>query len=142
MDPETRDKLDQTMATIAEQTGAILHTYPRPGHAVRRVVLQDARDSRGTMFEAAQMEDDGTLRVVGHDTGSRVSDVFGTGITSYEWVYVVPPGRVTALTRALGAEQDNDVLDSLASYYQQHGGRISELLPSPEIAAEFDTWHS
>jgi hypothetical protein len=33
------------------------------------------------LFEAAQMEDDGTLRVVGHDTGPGVSDFFGTAIT-------------------------------------------------------------
>jgi hypothetical protein len=142
VDPETRDKLDQTMAAIAEETGAVLHTYPLPGHAVRRVVLRDIHDDRGARFEAAQMEDDGTLRVVGHDTGSGVSDFFGTAITSYEWVYVVPPGRVQALLQALGAEQGDDVLDTLASYYQQHGGRISQLLRSPEIAAEFDNWHS
>ena len=91
MDPETRDELDQTIAAIAAQTGAVLHTYPRPGRAVRRVVLRDIRDERGTQFEAAQMEDDGTLRVVGHDTGPGVSDVFGAAITSYEWVYVVLP---------------------------------------------------
>jgi hypothetical protein len=142
VDPETRDKLDQTMAATAEQTGATLHTYPRPGHAVRRVVLQDSHDDRGTRFEAAQMEDDGTLRVVGHDTGPRVSDFFSTAITSYEWVYVVPSERVTALAQALGADQGDDVLDALASYYQQHGGRISELLRSPGIDPEFDTWHS
>ena len=88
------------------------------------------------------MEDDGTLRVVGHDTGPGVSDFFGTAITSYEWVYVVPSGRVQALLQALGAEQSDDVLDALAGYYQQHGGRISQLLRSPEIAAEFDNWHS
>jgi hypothetical protein len=142
VDPETRDKLDQTMATIAQETGAVLHTYPRPRHAVRRVVLRDIHDDRGTQFEAAQMEDDGTLRVAGHDTGSGVSDVFGAAITSYEWVYVVPSGRVQALLQALGAEQSDDVLDALAGYYQQHGGRISQLLRSPEIAAEFDNWHS
>jgi hypothetical protein len=142
VDPETRGKLDQTMAAIAAQTGATLHTYPRPGHAVRRVVLQDSHDERGTRFEAAQIEGDGTLRVVGHDTGPRVSDFFGAAITGYEWVYLVPSGRVTALAQALGAEHGDDVLDALASYYQQHGGRISELLRSPRIAAEFDTWHS
>jgi hypothetical protein len=142
VDPESRESLDQAMATIAEQTGATLHTYPRPGHAVRRVVLRDTHDDRGTQFEAVQMEDDGTLRVAGHDTGAGVSDVFGTGITSYEWVYVVPSGRVNALARALGAEPGDDVLDALASYYQQHGGRISQLLRSPEIAAEFDNWPS
>ena len=132
----------QTIAAIAAQTGAVLHTYPRPGRPVRRVVLRDIRDDQGTQFEAAQMEDDGTLRVVGHDTGPGVSAVFGAAITSYEWVYVVPSGRVGALAQALGAEHDDDVLDALAGYYQQHGGRISQLLRSAEIAAEFDNWPS
>jgi hypothetical protein len=140
VDPEARDKLDQTMAAIAGQTGATLHTYPRPRHAVRRVVLRDTRDDLGTQFEAEQLEDDGTLRVAGHDTGPGVSRVFGAAITSYEWVYVVPPGRVAALVQALGAEQRDDVLDALASYYRQHDGQISQLLRSPEIAAEFDNW--
>jgi len=55
MDPETRDELDQTIAAIAAQTGAVLHTYPRPGRAVRRVVLRDIRGDRGTQFEAARL---------------------------------------------------------------------------------------
>jgi hypothetical protein len=109
---------------------------------VRRVVLRDIRDDRGTQFEAAQMEDDGTLRVAGHDTGPGVSGVFGAAITSYEWVYAVPSDRIGALARALGAEHGDDVLDALAGYYQQHGGRISGLLRSAEIAAEFDNWPS
>jgi len=142
VDPENRDTLDQTMAAIAEQTGATLHTYPRPGYAVRRVVLRDTCDERGTQFEAAQIEDDGTVRVAGHDTGPGVSRVFGAAITSYEWVYVIPPGRVAALVQALGAAQRDDVLDALASYYRQHDGQISQLLRSPEIAAEFDNWPS
>jgi hypothetical protein len=79
---------------------------------------------------------------VGHDTGPGVSAVFGAAITSYEWVYVVPPGRIAALARALGAEHDDDVLDTLAGYYQQHSGRISPLLRSAEIAVEFDNWPS
>jgi len=33
------------------------------------------------------------------------------------------------------------MLDVLASHYQ-HGGQISELLRSPEVAAQFSTWHS
>jgi hypothetical protein len=57
-------------------------------------------------------------------------------------VYVVPSGRVRALAGALGAEPGQDVLEALARYYHQHGGRISELLRSPEIAAEFDNWPS
>jgi hypothetical protein len=53
---------------------------------------------------------------------------------------VVPSGRIGALAQVLGAESDDDVLDALAGYYQQHGGRISQLLRGAEIAAEFDNW--
>jgi hypothetical protein len=142
VDPGTRDNLDQAVAAIAEESGAALHACPRVGQAVRRVVLRDERDERGTRFEAAQVDDDGALRVVGHDTGSGVSDYFGTAISSYEWVYVVPSSRVGALARVVGAERGDDVLDALASYYQQNGGRVSQLLRSPEVAAEFSNWHS
>ena len=40
MDPEARDKLDQIKAWIASETGATVHAYPRPGRAVRRVILR------------------------------------------------------------------------------------------------------
>ena len=142
MDPQAHRKLDQIMAQIASETGATVHAYPRPGRAVRRVILRDIRDSGGTRLETAQIEDDGTLRIIGHDTGPRVTEFFGTAITSYEWVYVVAPARVDALLRLLGGAEDDDVLDALAAYYQQHGGQLSELMRSPEIAAYFDNWHS
>ena len=142
MDPEARDKLDQVMAQIASETGATVHAYPRPGRAVRRIILRDSRDSGGTRLETAQIEDDGTLRITGHDTGSRVTEFFGTAITSYEWVYLVAPARVDALLRLLGGAEHDDVLDALAAYYQQRGGQLSELMRGPEVAAEFDNWHS
>ena len=142
MDPETSDELDQIMASIADETGAILHNYPRPGRAVRHIILRDTRDNRGRRFEAAQIEDDGTLRITGHDTGPRVSEFFGTAITSYEWVYVIAPVRIGTLLRLLGGAEGDDVLHTLAAYHQQHGGRINDLLRSPEVAAEFANWHS
>jgi hypothetical protein len=142
MDPQAQRKLDQIMAQIVSETGATVHAYPRPGRAVRRVVLRDVLDGGGTRLEAAQIEDDGTLRIIGHDTGPRVTKFFGTAITSYEWVYVVAPARVDALLRLLGGEEDDDVLAALAAYYQRHAGRLSELLRGPEIAAGFDSWHS
>ena len=142
MDPETRDTPDQIMARIAGETGATLHAYPRPGRAQRHVILRDTRDDRGTRFEAAQIEDDGTLRITGHDTGPRVSEFFGTTITSYEWVYVVAPDRIGALLQLLGGEQGDDVLHALAAYHQQHAGQMNELLRGPEVAAQFANWHS
>jgi hypothetical protein len=142
MDPQARDKLDQIMAQIASQTGATEHAYPQPGRAVRRVILRDVRDRRGTRLEVAQIEDDGALRITGHDTGPRVSEFFGSAITSYEWVCVVAPTRVDALLRLLGGAEDGDVLDALAVYCLQHGGQLSELIRSPEVAAGFENWHS
>jgi hypothetical protein len=141
MDPQARHTLDQIMAQIASETGATVRAYPQPGRAVRRVILRDIRDGGVTRLETAQIEDDGTLRVIGHDTGPRVTEFFGTTISSYEWVDVVAPGKVDVLLRLLGGA-DGDVLDALAAYYQQHGGQLSELLRSPEIAAYFDNWHS
>jgi hypothetical protein len=71
-----------------------------------------------------------------------VSTYFGRGITSYEWVYIAPPGRVGNLVGALGGGGDDDVLDLLAGYYERNHGRIGMLLRSGEVAAEFGNWHS
>jgi hypothetical protein len=142
MDPESREEIGQTMANVARETGTILHRYPRPGHVIRSVILRDTADDRGTQFEAAEIEDDGTLRVVGHDTGPSVTEFFGAGITSYEWVYMVPRERIDALLRLLSADQRGDALDCLAAYHQQHDGQVSELLRSSEVDAQFANWHS
>jgi hypothetical protein len=142
VDPEARARLDETMAQIANQTGATLHVYHYPGRAVRRVVLRDARDERGAQFEAAQLDDDGTLRVTGHHTGPGVSEFFGNAITSYDWAYVIAADRVGALFTLLGGQTGDDVLDLLASYHDQHGGQINDLLRGPQVAAKFDNWHS
>jgi hypothetical protein len=79
-------ELDQALAAIARHTGATLRIYPRPGQAARRVVLRDDRDDRGTHYEDAALEHDGTLRITGHDQGPGVSEFWGDAITSYEWV--------------------------------------------------------
>ena len=134
-DMDARGRLDSRMAEIAQATGAVLHAYPRPGRAVRRVILRDSSDDRGTRYEAAQIEDDGTLRIVGHDTGRRVSEFWGAPIASYEWVYVVGPERVSALHTGLAGEEGGDVLAALEADYQQHEGQLYNLLTGPEVAA-------
>jgi hypothetical protein len=102
VDPDARARLDETMTQIADQTGATLHAYLQPGPAARHVVLRETRNERGTQFEAAQLEDDGTLRVTGHHTGPGVSEFFGDAITSYDWAYVIAPDRVATLLTLLG----------------------------------------
>lgn len=136
-------KIDQDLAEIAGATGGILHIYPRPGRAVRRIILRDVETDGGTQFEAAQLEEDGTLRITGRDTGRTVTQFFGADLTSYEWVDVVPPDRVQALLDALsGGGPEYDVLTAFAAYHEQHGGRISALLQNPPVCASFDNWHS
>ena len=71
----------------------------------------EAGNERGTQFEAAQIDDDGTLRVTGHHTGPGVSEFFGAAITSYDWAYVIAPDRVTTLLSLLGGHAGDDVLD-------------------------------
>ena len=136
------ERVEAVLEEVAAQAGGTVRRAPQPGREVRRVVLMDLVDERGAMFEVAALEDDGTVRVSGHDRGARVSTYFGPGITSYEWVYIVPPGRVGNLVGALGGGGDDDVLDLLAGYYERNHGRIGMLLRSGEVAAEFGNWHS
>ncbi len=136
------DELDQALADIARQTGGTLRSYPRPGHAARRIVLRDDRDDRGTRYQDAALEDDGTLRITGHDQGRRVSEFFGEAITSYEWVYVVAADRVPALIRLLGGHDGDDVLALLAAHHQREGGQISDMMQHPDVAAALSNWHS
>ena len=142
MDPGARARLDETMAQIAQQTGATLHVYHHPGRAARRVVLRDTRDDRGTQFEAAQLDDDGTLCVTGHHTGPGVSEFFGQAITCYDWAYVIASDRVGILFTVLGGQTGGDVLGLLATYHDQHGGQMNDLLRGPQVAATFSNWHS
>jgi hypothetical protein len=126
-----------TMAEIARQAGGTLHVHPRPGRAVRNVVLRDIRSDHGAQFEAAQLEDDGTLRITGHDHGAGVSEFFGDQITSYEWVYVVAPERIGNLVRLLGGQDGADVLAVLAAYHERRDGLISDMLRRPEVPSDF-----
>lgn len=135
-------QVDMAMEAIAAETGAALHRYPRPGQAVRQVVLREHHDDGGSQVELAALEVDGTLRISGHDQGPRVSQFFGSALTSYEWVYVVPAARVDNLVKVLGGDDGGDVLALLAAYYEQRGGRLDPVLKGPEVRAEFSNWHS
>jgi hypothetical protein len=130
------------MCELAPQTGATVHVYPRPGRVVRGVVLRDERDDRGSRRLDAALEQDGRLRITGHDQGPRVSAFFGAAITSYEWVYLVAPGRVPALIRLLGGHDGDDVLTLLATCHQRAGGQLGDLMNHPDVTAHFDNWHS
>jgi len=58
-DEDAQHQLDRIIANVARETGGTVHVYPRPGRAVRRVVLRDTHGDRGHQFEAAQVEETG-----------------------------------------------------------------------------------
>ena len=56
---------------------------------------------------------------------------------------MIAPDRVGTLFTLLGGGQaGDDVLDLLATYHDQHGGQMNELLRGPQVAAAFSNWHS
>jgi hypothetical protein len=71
-----------------------------------------------------------------------VREFFGTGITCYEWVYVVAADRVPALIQILAGRDGDDVLALLAGYYQHARGQLSGLMKHPDVMADFSNWHS
>ena len=137
-----RNDLDEVMTAIPSESGAALSSYPRPGIAVRQIVLRDLENDRGTQLEIAQVETDGTRRIVGKDTGLQVTEHFGAGITCYEWVYIVPPEKIASLRRALAIQEGSDVLTAFAAYYDERSGRIYDLLRSTDVDADFANWHT
>src|SRR5262245_16010047 len=139
---DERNDIDKVLRTVATKTGGTLHKYPMPNQLERRVVLRDSREQNDLQFEQAGVDSDGALWVLGHDQGPRVSSFLGTTITSYEWVYVVAPECVNNLIAALGGTPGDDVLGLLADYHTKNRGRLDGLLRSPQVAAQFDNWHS
>ncbi|MGZ4619236.1 MAG: hypothetical protein ACXV3F_11065 [Frankiaceae bacterium] len=70
-----------------------------------------------------------------------MSQVFGPNITSYEWVYVVAPDRLPALTGELGETAGDDVLTLLQAHHDGEPGGLDAILRSPSIDTQFDNWH-
>jgi hypothetical protein len=104
--------------------------------------LRDTRNERGTQFEAAQIDDDGTLRVTGHHTGPGVSEFFGAAITSYDWALrdrartswnpTHPAGRPGGRRRTRPAGR-------LPRPARRPGRRP---VAGPQVAADFSNCHS
>src|SRR5258705_8676217 len=135
MPDDERQRIDEALIDVARQVGGTLHIYPRPGLAVRRIVLRDVRNENWTQYEEAVVETDGTVRITGADSGPALSAIFGPGITSYDWVYVIAPDRVPDLAAALGGAATDDVLLLLAAYYERVNGKLYGLLQGPTVGA-------
>ncbi|MBB4776948.1 hypothetical protein [Actinomadura livida] len=79
----------------------------------RTVVLRDHSDENGTRHLRAVRNTSGDITLEGHDLGKGVSDVFGPGITEYEWAHQIAASDAARLLTALGGGPGDDVLDLL-----------------------------
>jgi len=77
-----------------------------------QIVLRDVRDERGTRHLAARRREDGSIIIEGHDLGRGV-EVFGPGLSEYEWVWTIAPDAVPSAIEALGGKEGDDLLQLL-----------------------------
>jgi hypothetical protein len=86
-----------------------------------RVVLRDLRDAQGTRFLEARRREDGGIVIEGQDRGRGV-EVFGPGLSEYEWEWTIAPDALPSILEALGGKEGDDPLPLLAAWCAGHGG--------------------
>jgi len=86
------------------------------------ITLREWRDADGFRRLSVDRRPDGSIFIEGHDLGPGVERVFGTGLTEYEWAWVVGPDAVPAVVAALGGRAGDDPLPLLAAWSAAHGG--------------------
>lgn len=86
------------------------------------VTLREQRDADGFRRLSADRRPDGGIMIDGHDLGPGVERIFGSGLTEYEWAWVIDPGAIPSVIAALGGGEGDDPLRLLAAWYVAHGG--------------------
>ena len=87
--------------------------------------LRDTHDEGGSRHLSASLKDDGTLLIEGQDIGPGVEEFFGSGLTEYEWAWLIRPPGVKTLKLALAC--DDDVLTALRDRFS--GDTAADLQP-------------
>ena len=70
----------------------------------KSVELRRSQDSYGTRYLGAILTENGDVRIEGQDLGSGLQEIFGEGITEYEYIFTIMAQAVPALLNALGAK--------------------------------------
>src|SRR5580765_1541537 len=83
----------------------------------RRVTLRNQKSGADRRLLCAVLTPDGDLRIEGQDLGPAVAEIFGEGLSEYEWDVVVRAANVPQAVVALGGAPGDDVLVLLAERY-------------------------
>lgn len=105
----------------------------------RTVTLEDRNDDRGLHQRSVTVDDDGTLRIEGHDLGAGVEGFWGQGLTEYEFIRTVNPSQTERLRAVLGIPVGEDLLAAVQQRFGRPGGarELERLLEDNDIASEF-----
>lgn len=87
-----------------------------------KIVLRNQRDAGGVRYLDATRLSDGGIQIEGQDLGPGVEEIFGAGLTEYEWTWKIPATSVPAVIAALGGHDGDDPLVLLAAWSAAHGG--------------------
>jgi hypothetical protein len=131
----------EELRAVATAAGATVTRFDSRQPSERIVVLQHIVTEGSTKNISISMDSSGTFRWRGHDIGGEVTKFWGSGISDYEWVYAVPPGRMHNLVAALRGRPDDDILDLIQRRFA-NGVDIPAVLKGESVNAEFSNWHS
>jgi hypothetical protein len=87
-----------------------------------RVVLRDQRNAEGVRYLEATRHAGGGIRIEGQDLGPGVEEVYGAGLTEYEWSWEIEAAAVPALVAALDGHEGDDPLFLLEAWAANHRG--------------------
>ncbi len=105
----------------------------------RTVILRDDRDKLGTRQLDATLSADGTLTIEGQDFGDGVEQIFGSGLSQYEWVLTIQSKDIPKLASVL--DEGNDVLAALVSRFSNDEAvALQPFLDKHDIQYEFWNW--
>lgn len=112
---------------------------PSPVAEGRKVTLREERDDWGYRWLGASVDEEGKLRINGHDLGPGTAMVSGDG--EYEWFETIAAADVPKVVALLDGEPGADVLDVLEAHWT--GARSYELekrLRESGIRRDISTW--
>jgi hypothetical protein len=104
----------------------------------RRVTLRNQTFGADRRMLWAVLTPDGDLRIEGQDLGPAVAEIFGEGLTEYEWDVVVRAANLPRAVVALGGAPGDDVLALLAQRYSGfEASNIEQRLDEAGVPSEF-----
>ena len=87
-------------------------------HQTQSVVLRHTKDALGSRYLQATLRGNGNVVIEGQDLGKGVEDVFGEGLTEYEFAMTIQAADIPGLLKALEAQ--GDVLSALQHQFKSH----------------------